>query len=217
MKQLEAEVFGQQDVHFTALRNVRSAQDMGSLQDAIHQCVRSAFERPDFDKRDTLDHIKSDYLILAMSESEVMGFSSLVFGSPRELLSHEVLPDVPGCYFAAAAVAKEAQGRNFYQKMNEKRVDVALKRHKQVIFTRTQNPLVETSITHTIEQSKSRQEINGYSLERILLPGCYGGMLTGEPPPRSSDRKIQAEHDKLDLASGDAFVLLYSLSYYEKS
>lgn len=195
------------------MHKVRSAKDLGILGDGIHDCVKSAFGRPDFSREDTTRHISSDRLIVAMNGDRVVGFSSLVFGSPNEILADNYLPDIKGSYLAAAAVVEEAKGKGIYQHMNDQRIAVALGRRDEVLFTRTQNPLVETSITRTLERNAEEGEIAGYSLQRVLIPGCYGSQLTAETPPPSPDPKIQKAHDRLDLTAGDAYVLLYAIGY----
>lgn len=183
---------------------------------SIHECVSNGFDRKDFKYEDTLAHLESDYLLLVKKETKVVAFSSLIFDSPQNVFQNENLPNIQGTYFAAAVVSKEAQGQGIYQEMNTKRITVALERNDQVLFTRTQNPLVETTITHTLDKQRDEGEIASYSLERHYVPDCYGAMLSGNRPPRSPDLAIQKEHDKLRLEAGDAYILIYSIDYQKE-
>lgn len=194
------------------IENLQSADDLGELSDAVYNCICSAFG-VEFDERDALEHIKGDYVMLPMEGNNVLGFSSLQFDSPKNIFADAALPEISGCYFAAAAIAKEAQGKGIYRKMNNERITLALKRKDPLIFTRTQNPRVETSIKHALEQKKVSNEIAGYALTRVLIENCYGKMLTGELPPKSPDEDIQREHDKLNVQNGDAYLLMYAISY----
>lgn len=203
------------EYNFRVLRNIKSAAELGPIADDMYEVVKSAFNRPDFDKEDALAHVSGDYLILAMDGQKVVGFSTLVMGSPRKVFGDPQLPEGPAnsnAYFAAAAIAEDVQGQGLYEQMNRKRMELAMDDDLvQAIFTRTQNPLVEQSISTMLADLKKRGRIDGFSLERIHMPKVYSGMLTGEKPPRSKDPVIQAAHDKLNLEEGDAYVLIYHL------
>ncbi|MGD9129320.1 MAG: hypothetical protein PVJ09_02440 [Candidatus Woesebacteria bacterium] len=159
---------------------------------------------------DTLHHIQGDVVTVNIDREsgEVFAFSSTVFGSPNEIFQSSEFSDVQGCYLAGATIDKERQGTGFYKKMNEGRVGIALDRKLPLIFTRTQNPRVQAGIQAVLESYKERGLIADYKLDRILIPGCYGHMLTKERPFCDG-----VSFDELDYDKGDAYVLLFSLQY----
>lgn len=157
---------------------------------------------------DTLHHIMGDIVTVYTDETtqEVIAFSSTVFGSPNDLLDSQEISDKQGCYLAGATISKARQSTGFYKQMNESRINAALVRNLDLIFTRTQNPRVQSGIQAVLENMKEKGVISNYELERILMPGCYGHMLTEEKP---HDDKVS--FDELDYENGDAYVLLFSL------
>lgn len=133
-----------------------------------------------------------------------------------ELFQDPSFPKTKGYYFAAAAVAAESQGEGLYGQMNKMRLAEAIGngyKFTPLIFTRTQNPLVETAIRKELEQYPKNGRYRGFSLERRLVKGVYGQLLTNDLPPRSSDESIQHAYDGLDALNGDAYVLLFHLEY----
>lgn len=208
---------------FMTFNNVRSAKELGSFAEGVYTCVKSAFGQPNFDKKDAMDHAKGDYVILALNNrKEVVGFSTINRNThPRHMFDVSSLPTKPRVYFAGAAIAREAQRQGLYDKMNRERMNILMDEHQlEGFFTRTQNPLVETGLTHMLEDLKRQGRISDFSLERIKMPKAYrAGMLTGEKPPRSKDTSIQEAYDRLKIEEGDAYVLVYTLkdSEYEST
>lgn len=145
-----------------------------------------------------------------------MCFSNTIRTSPRALFGDPSFPDTNGYYFAAAAVSSQAQGEGLYSEMNKKRLAEAIGngyKFTPLVFTRTQNPLVETAIRKELESYPKNGRFRGFTLERRLVKGVYGEMLTGSKPPRSKEPHIQQAYDGLDYSRGDAFVLLFHLDH----
>jgi len=113
-----------------------------------------------------------------------------------------------GCYLAGATVSKEAQGRGIYKDMNEIRIRMGLDRNCELIFTRTQNPRVEAGVKASLEALKQEGLIGDYNLEKCILHGYYGKMLTKDKPKSSS-----VNYYELDQNAGDAYLLMFNITY----
>lgn len=199
------------DLKIMVKKNVISYREMGDLTVKVHEVTKSAFGRPDFDIEQTKEHLQGDVVMVAIAGDEVLGFSTLVFGSPSNVLGEKGFPKTYGCYFAGAAISDYAQGIGLYQTMNSLRLDIALENDFQLVYTRTQNALVETAITHSLKRIKEKGKIKNFVLKRIKMEGCYGQRLTGYVPPKSNDLNIQKAYNSLDLDKGDAYLLLFAL------
>jgi len=177
----------------------------------ISQCVQSAFEGG-VTQDDTYHHMRGDVVTIDVreggDEGDILAFSSTSFGSPNEILGATDISDVPGCYLAGATVSKEAQGSGLYKKMNQTRIGLALERGLGLVFTRTQNPRVQSGIQSVLAGLVEQGKLEGFSLERRLVKGCYGQMLTRTKPV---DDKVS--FGELDYEKGDAYVLLFRLEY----
>lgn len=162
----------------------------------------------DTTQEDILNHMAGD--IVAVFEDpqtqRILGFSSTRFGSPREILESAEFPAVPGCYFSGATVVKEKQSNGLYRQMNARRIEHALRRGSEIVFTVTQNPRVESTIRSVLTELTQNGIIAGYAVDRTLIPGCYGKMLTREKPVDD-----QISYDELDYPKGDAYALFFSL------
>ncbi len=157
-----------------------------------------------------------DLLLVGKQGEKVACFSNTIRTSPRELFQDPTFPDLQGYYFAAAAVASDMQGEGLYSEMNRKRVaDVIGNGYEftPLVFTRTQNPLVEAGISSALKEFKGKGRYMGFTLERRFVPGVYGEMLTGTKPPRSPEKHVQQAYDGLDVEKGDAFVLIFHLEH----
>ncbi len=195
---------------FALREKVKSHAELGHLADQIHECVKSAFDQPGFDKSDTLKHLSGDLFITAHQGEKLVGFSTSIYGSPKEVLGIDSLTEESGTYLAAGAVAKDAQGRGIYQAMLLQRIYAGIDRGVSLVYTRTQNPLVEQSIIQAMKILKISRDIDDCTINRVKLPGFYGEMLTGEEPT-TKNIKIQQEYDQLDMRVGDAYVLLFRM------
>lgn len=157
---------------------------------------------------DTLHHIQGDvvHVYTNSKTKEVFAFSSTLFGTPNNIFKSSEISDESGCYLAGSTISKERQSEGFYKIMNGKRIDLVLSRNLNLVFTRTQNPRVQSGIQAVLDEIQKKGLIQRYDLKRILIPGCYGHMLTEEKPV---DDKIL--FDELDYDKGDAYVLLFQL------
>lgn len=177
----------------------------------IVRCVPSSGMRTT--DEDTLNHIQGDMVhVYRDSETkEVFAFSSTVFGSPNDLFKSDKISDTDGCYLAGATISKDRQSTGFYKKMNKRRIGVAVERGLDLVFTRTQNPRVQSGIQSVLNGMQEDGKIKGYEVQRILIPEHYGHMLTEEKPV---DNKVS--FGELDYDKGDAYVLLFLLQYHQK-
>lgn len=176
---------------------------------AIVGCVRSAFEGGVTDD-DALHHIQGDLVTVDIDvrTGKALAFSSTDFGTPNQIFDRQDISDDSGCYLAGATVAKEAQGMGLYKRMNEFRIREAIDRGMNLVFTRTQNPRVQAGIAATLSAFQNEGLISEYKMERILVPGCYGGQLTKTRPV---DDEIS--FSELDYSKGDAYIILFRLQY----
>jgi hypothetical protein len=78
-------------------------------------------------------------------------------------------------------------------------------------WTRTQNPLVEHTISRVLTTLRDERVVDDWSIARSLLPGHYGKMLTGTQPV-SRNAELNGIYGSLDYAKGDAFRLDISLA-----
>lgn len=179
----------------------------------ITACVQSAFEGG-VTQEDTLHHMQGDVITVDIDRrsQDVLAFSSTSFCTPNQEFKTDNMSDEPGCYLAGATVRKEVQGSGLYKKMNETRIGFALDRKLKLVFTRTQNPRVQSGIETVLTEMKEQGKIADFELERILIPGCYGQMLTKTKP---TDAKVS--FDELNYEKGDAYVLLFNIKYREES
>lgn len=185
--------------HETLVFNqIKNAREIGAYLQGVLACIDSAFEGG-VTREDALHHISGDIVTVSHSNGEVSGFSSTVFDTPRNTVGLGI--DVVGCYLQGATVSKEAQGNGVYKQMNQMRIVEALKRDVPFIYTRTQNPRVEAGIQSALDAMQVK-----YSLERVLVPGCYGQMLTKSKPEARG-----GSFDELDYEAGDAYVLFFIL------
>lgn len=182
-----------------------------SIVQGILLCVPSSGMRTT--DEDTLHHISGDVVhVYTDSETkQVFAFSSTLFGSPNDIFKSEDISDAYGCYLAGATISKDRQSTGFYKKMNARRIGLAIERGMNLIFTRTQNPRVQSGIQSVLNEMQENGVIGGYEVQRILIPGCYGHMLTEEKPV---DDKVS--FGELDYDKGDAYVLLFPLQYNQK-
>ena len=159
---------------------------------------------------DTLNHIQGDLISVHKDKltNRVVAFSSTLFGSPNDIFQSQDLSDTSGCYLAGATVAADQQGKGIYKYMNEQRVGVAIDQQLPMIYTRTQNPRVQAGIQSVLNGLTESGSIQGYTVERVLMKGCYGHQLTATKP---FDDEISFE--ELDYDNGDAYVLMFNLSY----
>lgn len=183
-----------------------------SIVQGIIRCVSSSGMRTT--EEDILNHIQGDVITIYRDDQsgEVFAFSSTAFGTPNELLGSSEISDTYGCYLVGATVSKDKQGMGLYKKMNERRIGFAVDRQLPLVFTRTQNPRVQSAMQGVLDGMREEGRIAGYTLERILVPGHYGKMLTQEKP---QDDKLS--FDELDYERGDAYLLLFSLEYGSSS
>lgn len=183
--------------------NVKSYQQIDpDLVQGIIKCVHESGMRTT--DEDVLNHINGDAVIVYRDDQtgEVFAFSSTAFTSPDEHTGASGISTEEGCYLVGATVAKSRQSEGVYKKMNERRIGLGLDRGLNLVFTQTQNRRVLNGVQSVLEGYVENGRITGYQLEQILVPGCYGRMLTEEVP---------LQFPELDYSKGDAYLLLFHL------
>jgi hypothetical protein len=173
---------------------------------ALVACIRSGFGQSEFDEQDIRDHLGGDFVILAHAQGALVGYASTNLNVSLRQQFGKHFPDVNGAYFAAGVVSREYQQHGLYSNLNRLRVQEVFKRKQEAIFTRTQNPFVEAGIKSALEYAGITPQIN-----RLLVSGCYGHMLTASQPMRC-DLSLARHYTQLDYGAGDAFVLVFDLN-----
>lgn len=198
---------------YTVYEAVRKSSDLeDTLVAGLVRAVGLAFgEAPS----DTPEHLRGDQLVTAQNDAnEVLGFSVLNIGSPAKLLNNKVLPKETGGYFAAGVVAQPHQHHGIYRELNAFRLKEVRDRKLPLVFTRTQNPRVEEGMIRALAEEK-KHGVRVVGMQRILVPGFYGQQLANTRFQARSE-KIQRHYDDLDLARGDAYILMFLLEYLRK-
>lgn len=115
-------------------------------------------------------------------------------------------------YLAAAVIIPSERGTGLYTIFNRLRIEEGLSKGFTIISTRTQNPIVERRITSVLENLKMESKIIGYTVNRELLIGVYGRMLTGSRP-ESSDTNVNETFSRLNYEQGDAFFITFTVEH----
>lgn len=176
----------------------------------IGACILEAFGRPK-NSEDMSRKIHGDQLLAVYpdaSRERVIAFGAADIMSPQQKFDDAFLSDEVGCYFAAATISPEFQGRGIYQTLNAQRLEFAADALLDTLFTQTQNPRVQEGITHTIRRLEPVTGVSIRSIDRVLRPGAYGRMLTDVRPYARS-----LSYDDIDYERGDAAVVTWRLDY----
>ena len=181
----------------------------------VHECVASGFGRPDFDREDTLYHLRADYVDIARdTEGKVLGFLSARFGKGAEMLPGVDLGEVAEtnvAYLFGTAIRPDVQGNGLYKSLAEAFIRESLDRGFSTILFSTQNPHVEAGFDKAVARVLEEGAVGEVGKTRIPIPGRYGRLLTGDYPPEIRDRAIQGAYENLRRDAGDAFAIVYSL------
>lgn len=198
-------------IQFEEFRSVKSYEELPEeYQLGIRECIRSAFGNTITDD-DAYDHMTGDQLLIAVENDDVVSFTSTNVTSPYELVSDdERYSKEVGLYFAAAAVSRAVQGRGVYKQINTMRLSLLEEAGVNSVFTRTQNPRVETGISTTISDYLKLEDskFTMYTKSKLLIPGFYGRLLTDVKP---AARGVDFDKE-LNRENGDAFLINWDLS-----
>ncbi len=192
-------------VSYESYSAVTSYKELFHLYPQITECIQSAFGGS-IDISDLRHHIKGDMIILARDKNsgQVIGFSSTEISSPRSLFLRNDLPEDLGCYMAAATVKKETQKLNIYTNMTMLRLNFAIEKGIKLLFTRTQNPRVEETLTLLLDKTIGKGK---YSVSRIYVPNCYKKMLTEDEPIG----KYLTYRTEINYDNGDAYIIFFTI------
>lgn len=174
----------------------------------IGSCVMRAFG-DHMDEDDIISHTRGDLIVTvhdASQRDKVVAFGAASLVSAYEQFEDERLSKDLGCYFAAAAIDGDQQGRGLYHILNERRMLLATQSGIQNIFTRTQNPRVQEGITNSIHRLGPTTGVGIRSVDRIVYPGVYGGMLTHSQPKAKN-----LVYDDINYSRGDAAIITWNL------
>lgn len=191
------------------LEKVGNYRGLGEELIAVVKCIQSAFDET-MPLAEILPELKGDYVCIlhGADKATVTGYCAMTYGLPSKLITNCPYDEVEGYYLSAAAVSKGYQRQGLYKEMNRLRLSFAAHQRTSIIYTQTQNPQVEQGILSILDEMKTNRDISSFSFQRIHIPKAYGRMLTKEIPVA---RNLQ--YDVLNYAEGDAYVLVFSLSY----
>jgi hypothetical protein len=180
------------------------------LADELVAVVASAFGSA---PADTAEHLRGDLMLIARDrKGKASGFASLDFVAPGQLFSQTPELQEMGGYFSAAAVDKKHQKKGLYHVFTEDRFTATFERRLPYAFTRTQNPAVELAMINELVMAKEEGKITAFSLERRLVPECYGQQLARKQPKIENGQTKKA-FDQLNTKVGDAYILIFHLEY----
>jgi hypothetical protein len=113
-------------------------------------------------------------------------------------------------YVAATAVIKVEQGKGLFTILNKLAIQDGLDEGFTNITTRTQNPNIDRSIIRTLDLFIKERQISEYSINRTMIEGKYGRMLTTERQ-FSNDESMNKIYEKLVPKRGDAYFITYAV------
>lgn len=178
------------------------------LVSSIGLCVLEAFGSS-MAGEDVSPNIHGEQVIAVypdVNRTRVVAFGAADILSPRSKFGDESLSDRIGCYFAAATIAPDFQGRGIYRMLNARRLQFAVDSLLDTIFTQTQNPRVQEGITNTIRRLEPTTGVSLQGIDRVVRRGAYGKMLTDTQPFAR-----QLSYDDIDYDAGDAAVVTWQL------
>lgn len=190
-------------------REIKTHRDLPpEIVKGIGACCLSAFG-DHMDEDDIINHMSGDLIITihdADQDNQVVAFGAASLLSPFEKFGDERLSREVGCYFAAAAIAGDQQGRGLYHILNERRMQLVIQKDTPTVYTQTQNPRVQEGITNSIRRLEPTTGMSIGSIDRIVRPAIYGRMLTHAQPVA----KILT-YDDINYARGDAAIITWNL------
>ena len=146
-----------------------------------------------------VDHIlPTDRLYLGFtSEGKVSGFATAIIKDQS-------------IYLSGAAVDPQYQQDGLYREFSSRRINLALQQQKYSVELRTQNPIIEATVSQILETLSTGGIIGGYSVKRERQLGTYGRMLTSAKP-FSQNLELNTVYSQLDYLKGDSFLLEFKL------
>ncbi len=149
-------------------------------------------------REEILEHLfPTDRIYVAYTGGRVLGFAT------AKLKEDSV--DLVG-----VAVQEEQQGNGLYSELCLRRVNLGLDRGRKAVELRTQNPKIELGVCRCLDGLTRIGIIPGYDVEREVIEGMYGRMLTSRRPFSGVDQ-IDRLYDVLDYARGDTFSFRFNL------
>jgi hypothetical protein len=174
------------------------------LFEEIFRISRASFT-PVISKEEVTNLIKDSALLIVAYDKDKM--------QPVGFASSHYTDDF--CYLSSAAIIKSEQGKGLYQMFNRLRISDGLSKGFDTFTVTTQNPRVENGISCTFDALLMEGRISGYSMQREVIRGCYGRLITGYIP-RSSEERINRLFSMLDYTRGDAFQISFVASRTRK-
>jgi hypothetical protein len=199
------------EISYQIFENVTSPEELGLVGQAIVACITEAFGH-EMPATEVAGAMKGRRVIVAMeSGQKVIGFSSLHatdWSRPTRYNLSQYTPSTTGFSFGAGTVSQEHQGKGIYAELNNLRAELVIAEKARFLTTTTQNPAVEKGIKSCLERFIEQGQLVGYRLEKTKIPGFYGRRLT------NYELNTQGtEFAELDIEAGDAFALVFHLSY----
>lgn len=202
-----------------AFRDIASPDDFGELAGTTLELARATFGHIEDEAR-IRAHLAADFVALGLDAASrrALGLTLLRIRSVtaldevrRGVLSH-LDPATTIGYLHGSAILPEAQGSGLYRRLNRRRMEEIVAAGIGSVLTTTQNPKVERGLTSICEELREAGAIAGWDLERSVLPGIYGQLLTPHQPSTAG-----TPFEPLDREAGDAFSLLFTLTFPERT
>lgn len=206
---------GSDRFELVAFHDVETPDDFGDLRSSALDLARTTFGAVESEHR-IHAHLSADFVALGVDRTtrRVLGLTLLRLRSLDELddarqaaLQH-LAPDTTIGYLHGSAVRRDAQGTGLYRALNRRRIDEVIGRRITSVVTTTQNPKVESGLVSLFDHLLEAGVVTAWRLERSVLRGIYGQLLTAhQPPSRGTPFEV------LDRDAGDAFALLFTVAY----
>lgn len=181
----------------------RKTREVGHIQISepdilqIIELTRRGFGTP-MDAEDIRNHLLPvDLLYIAREGERIFGFAS-----------SEVKDG--SSYFSGVVVDREYHKAGLASDFARVWTKDAFDLGCRSLWTRTQNPIVEHMMGRALDELKEGQTIGDWSVERTLMAGRYGRMLT-DRIPLSRDVDLNRVYTELDYPRGDAYQLDFVL------
>lgn len=178
------------------------------VEAAIRLCITSAFGQ-EMPEDEVVEALEAERVLVARTtrDGEIVGFAAV--SRMNKLMVPEGIAVPEGAKaldYGAAAIMQDYHGQGVYGLLNAKRLEYVLQMKGNVISTKTQNPKVEGGISTSLRRAVENKQIKSATLARVKMPGFYGRKLTSYPIDRTG-----TVFEDLDVESGDAFNLIFSL------
>ncbi|MFI5412749.1 MAG: hypothetical protein ACHQX1_02565 [Candidatus Micrarchaeales archaeon] len=169
---------------------------------------------PGMTEEEVREHVVKNDVLFVLYDSNMV---AIAFAGLTRAKDNKTGTMLNGAYLSGAVVAAEAQGFGLYKELAKLRIRYSIEKFGlksgAEITTRTQNPRIEEGINAALKYGISTIECSVLlsSMSREYRRALFGRMLTKEVPRSNSDR-INRAYSELNYASGDAYLLTFTIT-----